>query len=71
MQPDIDLLIVVGRIAAGHADARSERLAREGRAGATGVGLRTAVGHWLVSAGARIAGEPTRNERRSVADRPC
>ena len=71
MQPDIDLLVVARRIAAEHARARIERLARESRAGSTRVALRARLGHWLVATGALIAGEPARIERPSTADRAC
>ncbi len=70
MQPDIDLLVVSRRIAAEHARARAERLARQSRAGSVGVALRTRLGHGLVAAGALIAGEPAWTERPSAADRP-
>ena len=71
MQPDMDLFVVARRIAADHDRARAERLAAESRAGRRRAGPRFWLGRHLISMGIHVAGEPSRTERATAADRPC
>ena len=53
-----DRVVVRARIAERLAEAASERLARTTGSSASRIGLRPSVGHLLIRAGRRVAGEP-------------